>query len=86
MKSVKIADLKAHLSAYLREVRDGGALLVKDRETPFAVISPVAKEPEPLSIRKATRPVSDLKKIKGTKPAKDFDVVEDLLKDRRSRW
>ena len=82
MKSVKIADLKAHLSAYLREVRDGGALLVKDRETPFAVISPIPKSPEPLTIRKATRPVSDLKKIRGIKPKKDFDPLEALLEER----
>ena len=79
---MKIADLKAHLSAYLREVRDGGALLVKDRETPFAVISPLPKAPETLSVRKPTKPASTLKNFKGIKPAKDFDPLEALWEER----
>ena len=42
MKSVNVADLKNHLSAYLSEVRSGQELLVRDRQTPIARILPVA--------------------------------------------
>ena len=36
MKRVKIGDLKNNLSRYLSYVRDGGELLVLDREVPIA--------------------------------------------------
>jgi len=41
---VKIADLKTHLSEYLRTVRAGGSLTILDRETPIAKVVPVAAE------------------------------------------
>jgi len=37
---VKIADLKNNLSRYLSHVRDGGGLIVLDRDTPIARIIP----------------------------------------------
>jgi len=40
MKTVKIAELKNRLSAYLQLVRNGEELLVKDRDLPVARISP----------------------------------------------
>ena len=40
MKRVKIADLKNNLSRHLVYVRDGGAVVVLDRETPIARILP----------------------------------------------
>ena len=43
MKTTKISDLKAHLSAYLKRVRRGEHLLVMDRDEPVAEISPVAE-------------------------------------------
>jgi prevent-host-death family protein len=42
VKRVKIADLKNNLSRYLNHVRDGGELMVLDRETPVARIVPFA--------------------------------------------
>jgi antitoxin (DNA-binding transcriptional repressor) of toxin-antitoxin stability system len=42
MKKVKIADLKNHLSRHLLYVRDGGQLLVCDREVPVAYVVPFA--------------------------------------------
>jgi prevent-host-death family protein len=42
MKSVNVAALKNHLSAYLNEVRAGQEILVRDRQTPIARILPVA--------------------------------------------
>ena len=47
MRTVKISDLKARLSAHLRFVRDGEELLVCDRNKPVARIVPCSAEDEP---------------------------------------
>ncbi len=44
MTSVSMTDLKANLSRYIREVRQGGEIEVLDRGTPVAVIT---KPPKP---------------------------------------
>jgi prevent-host-death family protein len=41
MKQVRIAELKARLSEYLRAVRNGETIAVLDRDTPVAQIVPV---------------------------------------------
>src|SRR5207247_2165703 len=41
MKQVRIADLKARLSEYLRAVRRGETIAVLDRDTPVAQIVPI---------------------------------------------
>ncbi len=51
MKTISISDLKAGLSAALRAVRRGGAVLITDRGRPVARIVPVQAAPgdvEPL--------------------------------------
>jgi len=40
MKKTGIADLKAHLSEYLRAVRGGEEVVVMDRDTPVAKLVP----------------------------------------------
>jgi prevent-host-death family protein len=47
MRTVKISDLKARLSAHLQFVRDGEELLVCDRNKPVARIVPYSAEDEP---------------------------------------
>ena len=42
MKTVNIGTLKNNLSAYLRDVRNGEEVLVKDREKPIARLVPVS--------------------------------------------
>ena len=44
MKTVKISDLKARLSAHLQYVRDGEEVLICDRNKPVARILPVRAE------------------------------------------
>ena len=44
MKSVKISDLKAHLSAHMQLVRDGEEVLVYDRNKAVARIVPIRLE------------------------------------------
>ena len=40
MKTVQISELKNHLSAHLRDVRNGEEILVRDRDLPVAKIIP----------------------------------------------
>ncbi|MGH8248541.1 MAG: type II toxin-antitoxin system Phd/YefM family antitoxin [Gammaproteobacteria bacterium] len=42
MKSVNIADLKNNLSRYLRQVRRGEEILIRDRKVPVAKIVPLS--------------------------------------------
>lgn len=62
MKTVGIAELKAHLSSYLRSVRRGRDLVVLDRGTPVARIvapgpgTPLAVQPPARSLRSVKLP------------------------------
>jgi len=83
MTTVNIATLKEKLSQYLREVEDGEEVVVTSHKRPVArivpVLSPVERPKEP------SRPVSDLRQLKGIKSRKSASAVRELLKDRRSR-
>jgi len=81
MSRVRIAELKARLSAHLRSVRNGDTVTVLDRDTPIARIVPYA--PQPLDIRRATRRLRDLKLP--PKPGKRTDSVALLAQDRGRR-
>jgi prevent-host-death family protein len=81
MKTVGIADLKAHLSQHLRTVRKGRTLTVLDRDAPVARLVPI--EEGPLEIRKATRPPGDLQA--GSPLSRSTDSLAVLLADRQRR-
>jgi len=51
MKSVRVADLKGHLSEHLRNVRRGHPLTVMDRDTPIAEIVPYRPNSASLPVR-----------------------------------
>ena len=40
MKAIKVTELKAHLSRYLRQASRGGRIQIKDRERPIAQLGP----------------------------------------------
>jgi prevent-host-death family protein len=82
MNAVGIAELKAHLSRYLRRVRRGRTLTVLDRSTPVALIVPYASE-GPLEVRRATRKPSDLRLPAA--PSTRTDSLAVLLEDRGRR-
>jgi len=85
MKTVRIADLKARLSEYLRLVRTGQSIIVMDRDTPIARIAPfkdsrpklVSRKPDRGAIPLGKIPMPPLLRIKG-------DIVDLLLADRRA--
>ena len=41
MRTTNIADLRNHLTRYLKEVRAGEEIVIRDRELPFAKIVPL---------------------------------------------
>ena len=83
MKQVRIAELKARLSEYLRAVRRGETIAVLDRETPVAQIVPV-RDRTALRIRKPAPGTPPPNRVPLPKPAKlDVDVVKLLLEERQ---
>jgi prevent-host-death family protein len=86
MKSVRVADLKAHLSEHLRSVRRGHPIAVMDRDTPIAQILPYRAEPTSLAVRQPKPGVGKPKDVRLPEPlALRMDVVTLLLADRRER-
>jgi len=79
MKTVGIADLKAHLSEHLRAVRKGRTLTVLD--APIARLVPI--EAGPLEIRQATRQPRDLPMA--PPPVRLTNSLAALLADRQRR-
>jgi prevent-host-death family protein len=83
MKKVRIAELKARLSEYLRAVRAGETIAVLDRDTPVAQIVPFRERPA-LRIRKPAPDAPPLKRVRLPKPLKlNMDVVGLLLEERQ---
>jgi prevent-host-death family protein len=83
MKQVRIAELKARLSEYLRAVRRGETIAVLDRDTPVAQIVPV-RERSALRVRMPAPGAPLLNRVRLPKPAKlNVDIVELLLEERQ---
>jgi len=84
IKNVRVAELKARLSEYLRSVRGGHEITVYDRDQPIARIIPYTPSGA-LSVREPTHTYRTLGDIRLPLRAKiDVDAVELLLEDRRS--
>ena len=85
MKDVKIADLKAKLSEYLRYVRQGHTVTVLDRNTPVARLVPYEAQAI-VQVSEPTGPYGgDIGKVPLPDPIDlDVDVVEVLLEMRQT--
>ena len=85
MKAVRIAELKARLSEYLRAVRRGETIVVLDRETRVAEIVPV-RSANALRIRKpaAGAPAPNRVPLPKKPSTSTIDVVQVLLETRQS--
>jgi prevent-host-death family protein len=59
-RTVKVAELKARLSAYLRSARRGHEVVICDRETPVARLVPYQQAAEPLAVREPLRGLHDV--------------------------
>lgn len=83
MTQVGIAELKAHLSQYLREAKGGEVVEVLDRGVPVARIVPIERPEEALRVVKpAFGKLTDLPKPPPSNYP--FDIVDELLKTRRN--
>jgi prevent-host-death family protein len=84
---VNIAELKARLSEYLRQVKAGRELVVYDRSQPVARVVPMNAPRIPLVVREpAAGYGARLADIKMPPPVTlPVDPVELLLEDRNSR-
>lgn len=62
MKTVNIGTLKNQLSAYLKLVRDGEEVVVKDRDKPVARILPI-RAPQPIDEEEAELVAAGIMKL-----------------------
>jgi prevent-host-death family protein len=85
MKEVRVAELKAKLSEYLRAVRQGHSITVLDRDKPVARLIPYEIEAaHRLRVRRAP-PGARLGNVAVPPPLDlGFDVVDLLLEERQS--
>jgi prevent-host-death family protein len=81
-KTVRVAELKAGLSAYLREARAGGTVVVCDRDTPVARLVPYTAQPEALPVRHAIRALHGAPLPRPV--ARRVDSLAALLDERQS--
>ncbi len=84
MVTVTTAELKARLSKYLRLVRAGAEVQVTSHRHPVAHLVP-HPEQERVLFDSPTRPISDLKEVRGVNPLKPVEVLEMLVEDRQRR-
>ncbi len=71
MKShVGIAELKAHLSEYVRAAQGGAEITIRDRHTPVAKLMPAVLPGDLGEIRNATRPMADVQRMLDASPSK----------------
>ena len=86
MKTVRIAELKARLSEYLRDVRQGEAFTVLDGQTPVASLVPYAQGGQPLRIRQPLGRFSSVHHVPLPPPLKTkLDIVTLLLEERQGK-
>jgi prevent-host-death family protein len=85
MEEVKIAELKANLSFYLAQVRNGKVIIVCDRSTPIARLTPIKSAQDDLIIEEALDPPSEARKFKSLKLLKRADVDRLLEEERADR-
>jgi prevent-host-death family protein len=84
MNRVRIADLKAKLSQYLRAVRRGESITVLDREEPIARIVPYRRDGE-IRIRRPLPGAGRLQDVPMPPPLEmETDIVALLLEERQN--
>jgi prevent-host-death family protein len=82
--TVRVAELKAKLSEYLRRVRRGHSVTVLDRETPIARIVPYGPAASGLTIRRPSPGVGKPSEVRLPPPLKtDLDIVGLLMEERQ---
>ena len=83
MKAIKVTELKAHLSRYLRQASRGGRIQIKDRDQPIAqlgpVVGPSASWRDRLASEGRLRPGSqDWGRLQISRPRRGVDIQASL--------
>jgi len=92
MKSkVGIAELKAHLSDYVRAAQKGKEIIIKDRDTPVAKMVPILGWKWQPRIIPASRPVKGIDEmpgvtVTGLQPADVEKTLAETRADRLDEW
>jgi prevent-host-death family protein len=82
MTTVKIADLKDHLSAHLRAVEAGAEIVVTDRNRPIARIVPIAQPAPGVTLKPPTRDFAEVRDLDRVPAAWSVSSTELLLEER----
>jgi prevent-host-death family protein len=86
MTRAKVSDLKAHLSAYLADVRRGKSIIVCDRATPIARLVPYDESPaDDFRVEEPSRAVTAPARLGRVHLRKKVDVVRLLRESRDQR-
>lgn len=85
MKKVMISELKAHLSELLASVRGGETVLVCDRRTPVATLSPFERDLDDFGITEPRLPATALASLKRIRLASGADPLATLAELREDR-
>lgn len=85
MKRALISEFKAHLSAYVAEVRSGESVIVCDRRTPVARLVPYEEAGLGIRIRHATASPEKTRQVRGVSPRESINIVAELRLDRDRR-
>jgi len=86
MDTVTVAELKAKLSHYLREVREGRSFTVLSRDIPVAILGPYQpEEVDDLEIIEPTEDPALWGKVDLPPLALSRDIVDYLIADREDR-
>ena len=94
MKSnIGIAELKAHLSEYVRAAQKGGEIIIKDRQTPVAKLVPVEQPQMIGEIWRATRSIAEAERMLAADPcgplvsSEEFQrILDDERADHSDEW
>lgn len=85
MKTVKIAELKNHLSEHLRAVEAGAELVVTDRDRPIARIVPHNRTDRRVRVNRPKRPFSAVRSKRYAPAGWRVNSTELLLEERQQR-
>lgn len=85
MTTVTLSTLKARLSGYMRLVKSGEELEVRERGVPIAKVVAIKLQPA-LEIQRPLKNPKGLAVVRfSSPPDKTFDIVQLLIEERRSR-
>jgi prevent-host-death family protein len=85
MKTAKVSELKAKLSAYLRAVRQGETVVVCDRLTPIAKLAPIEPDGGGLLVSEPRTAGRGRRKVRPVRLRRRVDMVELLRASRDQR-